>query len=147
MPRYAPACAVLTIVVDKLHTSPTELTPTLRTMHAATSSVLLNTLRAPGALLGLFLNDRETCVFFCNAILGAFLVLCARLALMPWAVASDASFGAAIIASEDILGCRFVFLCFECGADAFTDPAGPGGTFVLVEPDRILFGAWKRLLR
>jgi hypothetical protein len=157
MPRDAATCAVLTVTIDHLLALPAELSPTLGAFHVTTSSVLLNVLRAIRAPLGLFLNGGQTFVLFLKSIFGAELVLLAGFVLVPRAIAGDASFGATVLAGADIWcawtqdegwscgRCRGL-LCVNCGADAPSDPAGPGGTLGFTQLDQIFFRAWKFLV-
>lgn len=134
MTRNLATCAVLTIAVDHLYALPAKLGPTLSAIHVTTPSILLDALRALWTLLGLFLNGSEALVLLLKSIFDAGLVLFAGFVLVPWAIAGNASFGAAVLAGADIrcarsFSWRLVFVSSNCGADAFSDPAGPGGTF------------------
>ena len=152
MSRDRVAPAVPTVVIDHLPALPAELSPALGAKHVTTSSVLLDALRAIRAPLGLFLNGSQTLVLFLNSIFDADLIFGTGFVLVPWAIAGNASFGATVLAGADIR-CAWtqdkgwsrirllILLCFDCGADASSDPAGPGGTFGLTQLDRIVFGA------
>jgi len=157
MSRNLPTRAVLAVSVDYLHALPAELGPTLGAIHVATSSILLNALRTIRTLLGLLLNDGKTLVLFLESIFDACLVLFARLVFVPWAIARNARFSATLLTSADIRGARTkdqgwscgrrrVFLCFDCGADASSDPASPGGSLGIAQFDRILSGAGDALV-
>ena len=152
--RESVAPAVPTVAIDHLPALPAKLSPALGTKHVTTSSVLLDALRAIRAPLGLLLNGSQTLVLFLNSVFDAKLVLSAGFVFVPRAIARDARFGATVIAGADIWCTRtqdegwsrvrrLILLCFDCGADASSDPAGPGGTFGLIQLDRIFFGAWR----
>ena len=151
MSRNSVAPAVPTVAIDHLPALPAELSAALRAKHVTTSSVLLDALRATRAPLGLTLNGSQTLVLLLNSIFDSELVLRAGFVLVPRAVAGDASFGATVLAGANIWCARtqgkrwslwrFVFLCFDGGADASSDPAGPGGTFGFTQLDRIFFRA------
>lgn len=93
---------VLTIAVDHLYALPAKLGPTLSAIHVTTPSILLNALRALWTLLGLLLNGSETLILLLKTIFDAGLVLFAGFVLVPWAIARNASFGAAVLAGADI---------------------------------------------
>lgn len=152
--RESVAPAVPTVAIDHMPALPAELSPALGTKHVTTSSVLLDVLRAIRASLGLSLNGSQTLVLFLNPIFDAGLVLRAGFVLVPRAIAGNACPGATLLAGADIWCAwtqdkcwsrirRFIFLCFDCGADASSDPAGPGGTFGLIQLDRTFFRAWR----
>jgi hypothetical protein len=98
MPRYAPTPAVLTVAIDELQALPAELTATLRTIHVATPSGFLDALGALWTILCLLLNESKASVLFFKPILDAHLILLAGFVFVPWAVASDAGFGATVVA-------------------------------------------------
>lgn len=152
--RESVAPAVPTVAIDHLPALPAELSQALSTKHVTTSSVLLDVLRAIRASLGLSLNGSQTLVLFLNPIFDAGLVLRAGFVLVPRAIAGNACPGATLLAGADIWCAwtqdkcwsriwRFIFLCFDCGADASSDPAGPGRTFGLIQLDRTFFRAWR----
>jgi hypothetical protein len=97
-----PTCAVLTVAIDHLHALPAELGPTLGAMHVATSSVLLNFLRAVRTLLSLPLDDSETLVLLLEPIFDARLVLVTGFVLVPWTIARNASLGATVLTGADV---------------------------------------------